>query len=118
MPAHHPSREEIRLEDVLGALSSPIRLAVLQVIADQQEHPCSSVLPQVSKSTMTHHYRILREAGIARQSHVGRSYTLTLRRDDLDSRFPGLLDAILQPLARDSLTSRAVAQYREIVPGA
>ena len=116
MQPQHPARDDIRLENVLAALGNPLRLAVVQVIAHAGEHHCNAILPQVSKSTMTHHYRVLRDSGVARQSHVGREYKLSLRREDLDARFPGLLDAILEPLDNDPLTEQSIAQYRQIVP--
>lgn len=118
MQPTHPERRAIRLESVLSAFAHPLRLAVIQVIADEGEHPCNSVLPQVGKSTMTHHYRILRESGVAVQSHVGREYKLSLRREDLDARFPGLLDSVLASIREDPLTRAAVAEYRAVVPGA
>ena len=117
MQPQHPARDDIRLENVLAALGNPLRLAVVQVIAQGGEHHCNAVLPQVSKSTMTHHYRVLRESGVAYQSHVGREYKLSLRREDLDARFPGLLDSILAPLDNDPLTAQSIAQYRQVVPG-
>lgn len=116
MQPQHPSRDDIRLENVLAALANPLRMAVVQVIAQGGEHPCNGVLPQVGKSTMTHHYRILRDSGVAWQSHVGREYKLSLRREDLDARFPGLLDALLAPMSADPLTVAAINQYREVVP--
>jgi len=111
MIAKHPKSEDIQLESVLAALSSPLRLAALRVIAGFGEHPCCDVLPQIPKSTMTHHFRILRDSGVVWQHHVGREYRLSLRRDDLNARFPGLLDAILNPLHSDPLTQTTLRQY-------
>jgi DNA-binding transcriptional ArsR family regulator len=55
---------------------------------------CSDIVTGVSKSTMTHHWRVLREAGVIRQRPEGRVIYMSLRRDDLEARFPGLLSAI------------------------
>ncbi|WP_234636476.1 ArsR/SmtB family transcription factor [Allorhizobium ampelinum] len=107
MKSYHPKREEIRLDSVLTALGSPVRLAAIKVIAEVGEHPCCGILPQISKSTMTHHFRILRESGVVWQQHIGREYRLSLRRDDLNARFPGLLDAILSPLQNEPCPTMA-----------
>ncbi|WEQ57775.1 ArsR/SmtB family transcription factor [Novacetimonas hansenii] len=64
MIARHPKREDIRLEAVLTALGNPIRLAAVRTIAVGGEHPCCDVLPQIPKSTMTHHWRALRDSGV------------------------------------------------------
>lgn len=104
MLTNHPKSEDIRLDSVLSALSNPLRLAVVRTIASIDEYPCCDVLPQIPKSTMTHHFRILRDSGVVWQHHIGREYRLSLRREDLDTRFPGLLDAILKSLNTDPLT--------------
>ncbi|MEV6412421.1 helix-turn-helix domain-containing protein [Kribbella sp. NPDC051718] len=92
---HHPAREQIRLEDVLAALGNPLRMTVLQVLANGGEYPCGAIVEGVSKSTLTHHWRVLRESGVINQRASGRELLLSLRRDDLDARFPGLLTTIL-----------------------
>ncbi|AYC19732.1 hypothetical protein DZA65_02854 [Dickeya dianthicola] len=109
--ANHPHTDEIRLESVLSALSNPLRLAAVRMIAEGGEHPCCGVLPTVGKSTMTHHFRILRDSGIVWQRRIGQEYRLSLRRDDLNARFPGLLDAILGPLSDDPLTLETLSEY-------
>jgi DNA-binding transcriptional ArsR family regulator len=91
-----PAREDIQLAAVLHALSDPTRLQIVAAL-DSRPDPCASGsfdVP-VSKSTCTHHFRVLREAGIVSQRSEGTSRMNTLRREDLDARFPGLLDAIL-----------------------
>ena len=93
---HHPERDEIELAGVLHALSDPQRLEIVRTVADSAEPcPCGSIKLGVAKSTMTHHYRVLREAGVIRQHRDGTSKLTELRREDLDARFPGLLDAVL-----------------------
>ncbi|OAT16678.1 ArsR family transcriptional regulator [Buttiauxella gaviniae ATCC 51604] len=62
---------------------------------------------------MTHHWRILRDSGLVWQQRVGREYRLSLRREDLDERFPGLLEAVLQPLFSDRLTADTIMQYQK-----
>jgi DNA-binding transcriptional ArsR family regulator len=92
----HPSVDEIELAAVLHALSDPVRLLVVGTIADGREWTCNSLALPVSKSTCTHHFRVLREAGVIRQRVEGTTKLNSLRREDLDARFPGLIDAVLE----------------------
>ncbi|MBO1413627.1 helix-turn-helix transcriptional regulator [Streptomyces sp. FH025] len=96
MGLRHPKTDQIQLEDVFAALSNPMRLKVVRTLAVSGPTPCGSLLDGVPRSTLTHHWRVLREGGLIRQEAIGREYTLTLRRDDLEQRFPGLLDAVLR----------------------
>ncbi len=91
----HPDRSEIRLEDVLHALSDPARLQVVRFLATGGESSCSAIDLAVSKSTTTHHFRVLREAGVIRQVYRGTAKMSSLRREDLDALFPGLLDTVV-----------------------
>jgi DNA-binding transcriptional ArsR family regulator len=96
MIARHPTRDQLRVEDVLSALGNPLRLTVVKILATEGERRCGTLLgPELSKSTLTHHWRVLRDSGIIWQRPSGRENLLSLRRDDLEARFPGLLDAIL-----------------------
>jgi DNA-binding transcriptional ArsR family regulator len=97
MTLYHPSRDELELPAVLHALSDPHRLRIVQRLADQPNPlRCGTFGLDVSKSTLTHHFRVLREAGVIEQRIEGTSKLNSLRRDDLESRFPGLLDAVLE----------------------
>jgi DNA-binding transcriptional ArsR family regulator len=96
MELHHPERSEIELPAVLHALSDPQRLEIVRTLADSAAPcPCGSIELGVAKSTMTHHYRVLRESGVIRQERKGTTKLTELRRQDLEARFPGLLDAVL-----------------------
>ena len=96
----HPAREEIRLEGVLHALSDPMRLRIVRELAARGvELTCSQFDLPVTKSTTTHHFRVLRESGVIRQVYRGTAKMNGLRRDDLDDLFPGLLDALLAAAA-------------------
>jgi DNA-binding transcriptional ArsR family regulator len=97
----HPATDEIELAAVLQALSDPIRLRIVVALAGDGELSCKAIDLPVVKSTCTHHFRVLREAGVIRQRQEGTSRLNSLRRDDLDTRFPGLLDSVLGAL-RDS----------------
>ena len=98
MYLHHPSRSELDLPTVLHALSDPQRLRIVRQLAERGDAcPCGSFGLDVTKSTLTHHFRVLREAGLVRQEVAGTAKLNSLRREDLDARFPGLLDAVLAP---------------------
>lgn len=111
MNIQHPSRDEIQIDKVLAALGSSVRLAAVRKILTSEPCPCYTILPQITKSTMTHHFRILRESGVVWQHHIGRVYSLTIRREDLEFRFPGLLSAVLSTLSEDKLTKELLDQY-------
>ncbi|MFE4551858.1 ArsR/SmtB family transcription factor [Streptomyces sp. NPDC056785] len=97
----HPTRAEIRLEGVLHALSDPMRLRIVQELAaDGDELSCSHFDLPVTKSTTTHHFRVLRESGVIRQVYRGTAKMNGLRAVDLDALFPGLLGSVLAAAAR------------------
>ena len=93
--AHHPSRAELDVYAVLHALSDPARLSIVRHLDAEPECTCGHFDFGLSKATLSHHFRVLRAAGIVRSRPEGRKRLLSLRRDDLDARFPGLLDAVL-----------------------
>ena len=96
MSLHHPDPEALELPAVLHALSDPQRLRIVRCLAeDSAPRACGSFNLDVSKSTRTHHFRVLREAGVIEQREVGTARLSSLRRADMDQRFPGLLDAVL-----------------------
>jgi len=92
----HPRRDELELPAVLHALSDPVRLRIVAGLVRGDERTCGSFDLPVTKSTCTHHFRVLREAGVIRQRAEGTTRVNTLRQEDLDARFPGVLAAILQ----------------------
>ena len=91
----HPEREQMDLAAVLHALSDPMRLRIVSELAGGGERTCKSFDLPIVKSTCTHHFKVLREAGVIRQRVAGTTRVNSLRREDLDARFPGLLDAVL-----------------------
>lgn len=93
----HPACGELALGAVLHALSDPVRLRIVaQLAKGDGEHTCGSFALPVTKSTCTHHFKVLREAGVIQQRQQGTTRLNQLRRSDLDRRFPGLLDTVLQ----------------------
>jgi DNA-binding transcriptional ArsR family regulator len=93
----HPKRDEIELAAVLHALSDPVRLQIVAALATADSEPtCSSFDVPVTKSTCTHHFRVLREAGVIHQRQEGAARRNALRREDLEARFPRLLETVLE----------------------
>jgi DNA-binding transcriptional ArsR family regulator len=91
-----PAREAIEMTEVLAALSDPIRLQIAREIASSTEVVCGTLQVPVSPATRSHHLKVLREAGVTHTRADGKTRVVSLRRDDLDARFPGLLDAVLR----------------------
>jgi DNA-binding transcriptional ArsR family regulator len=94
----HPAIDDFDLQRVLEALVDPVRRSIVaQLVAADRDIACGGFDIPVSKSTATHHFNVLRDAGIIRQHYAGTSRMNTLRRDDVDAVFPGLLDAVAGP---------------------
>lgn len=94
----HPDRDQLQFTAVLAALSDPVRLAIVAQLAElgrSGEPACVSFALPVSKSTQSGHFKVLREAGVIRQRDEGTRRLNRLRRDDLDARFPGLIDLVI-----------------------
>ncbi len=91
-----PTRAELDLVEVLQALADPVRLQIVRVLADADGAiACHEIPIPVAKSTGSHHLKVLREAGVVSAEVEGTRKYHTLRRADLDARFPGLLDSVL-----------------------
>jgi DNA-binding transcriptional ArsR family regulator len=97
---HHPDTEEISLPRVLFALSEPLRLSMVGKLAAEGEVDSVELGPDLPRSTLTHHTSLLRESGVVFVRAQGRKCLITLRKDDLDRRFPGLLDIVLEEAGR------------------
>ncbi|MGA4545926.1 ArsR/SmtB family transcription factor [Uniformispora flossi] len=90
-----PDAVDMDLAGVLHALGDPVRLGLVRRMSDGGECACSPDGLDVPRSTLTNHWRILREAGITETRRAGKARIMTLRRAALDARFPGLLAAVL-----------------------
>jgi DNA-binding transcriptional ArsR family regulator len=88
--------DELDLPTVMHALSDPVRLRIVSQLAELGEQNCGSLDLPVAKSTCSHHFRVLREAGVVAQRVDGKCRFNRLRIDELEQRFPGLLDAVLR----------------------
>ena len=97
----HPAAKDLELTNVLHALSDPVRLEIVRTLADEGAEGChcGDIDIPVTKSTGTHHFRVLRESGVIEQMREGTARVNRLRRDDLELRFPGLLDSVLKSAA-------------------
>src|SRR4051794_37276256 len=93
--SQQPTVEALELPAVLHALSDPIRLQIVRDLSERGACNCGTFAVPVAKSTLSHHLRVLREAGLTLTEPTGTQRVVSLRRSDLDGRFPGLLDAVL-----------------------
>lgn len=90
------------LARVLHALSDPVRLGIVMQLHRRGERSCAALDGGRSKSTMSHHFRVLREAGVVETRVDGVTRMNALRHEDLEATFPGLLDAIIAAAARSA----------------
>ena len=98
-----PTRTAITLVGVLHALSDPTRLAVVAQLDTGGETLCGRLAVSVAKSTLSQHLRVLREAGVTHTRPAGTQRWLSVRRNDLDQLFPGLLDVVLAAIRQPSM---------------
>ncbi|MEO1404146.1 MAG: helix-turn-helix transcriptional regulator [Cyanobacteria bacterium J06635_1] len=98
-PIYHPERDQITLAGVLYALGDPVRLEIVQLLAQKGEQACRECGGAIAKSTLSHHFKILREAGVIATQKSGTQHLNSLRTADLDARFPGLLETVLNALS-------------------
>ncbi|HYY26331.1 MAG TPA: helix-turn-helix domain-containing protein [Chthoniobacterales bacterium] len=99
-PLYHPSVEDVTVEGILHALSDPVRVAIFaQIVGSECSHNCSNFLKvsnkSIPKSTLSLHFKVLREAGLIRGERRGVEIHNTSRFSEVDKRFPGLIPAIV-----------------------
>jgi DNA-binding transcriptional ArsR family regulator len=94
---------EITLPRLLGSLSDPTRLGIVRILSDGAEHGWGQLHAPVAKSTLSHHLKVLREAGVTQTRVEGTRCYVTLRREALEARFPGLLPALLDAASADQV---------------
>lgn len=93
-----PATEEIRLERIMGVLAEPLRLTIVQRLllsSEDFDQACGWFGFDRPKSTLTHHFKALREAGVITQRQYGLERRSRVRLEDLNARFPGLVDLVL-----------------------
>jgi DNA-binding transcriptional ArsR family regulator len=91
----HPVPEQISLSGVLHALSDPVRLDIVRKLGECGETSCGRLEVSISKSTLTHHLKVLRDAGLTQTRCAGVQRLVSLREEDVEARFPGLLSCVL-----------------------
>jgi DNA-binding transcriptional ArsR family regulator len=104
--AQHPDPDEMTLVAVMGALSDPIRVGLVRVLSDGRERGWGELRAPVAKSTLSHHLRVLRDAGLTRTRRDGTRCFVQLRHHDVETRFPGLLSAVLSAAHGDDVGGR------------
>jgi DNA-binding transcriptional ArsR family regulator len=92
----HPAADQLSLPGVLYALSDPVRLAIVRSLHDDAELSCGKIDVPVSKSTLSHHLKVLRDAGLTMTRAEGVHRYVSLRQDDIEGMFPGLLACVLK----------------------
>jgi DNA-binding transcriptional ArsR family regulator len=95
----HPDERDMDLFTVMAALSDPVRLGIVATLGAEPEVACGCFDLPVGKSTSSRHFRVLREAGVIRQRDEGTRRINSLRREELERRFPGLFDLVLREAA-------------------
>ncbi|ELP62296.1 ArsR/SmtB family transcription factor [Streptomyces turgidiscabies] len=95
-PLVHPDTDDLDLFKIMSALTDETRLTIVVTLSVSPGLACSGFTQAVTASVLTRHFRVLREAGLIRQHDVGTRRFNTLRKEDLDQRFPGLLDLVLK----------------------
>ncbi len=108
-PHPNPDVDQLTLTDVLAALSDPLRVGLVRLLADGEEHNFGEFSVPVAKSTLSHHLKVLNTAGLTWRREEGTRCYFRLRRDDVDSRFPDLLDTVLSAADQDDVGSHVTA---------
>ncbi|MFT8675358.1 MAG: helix-turn-helix transcriptional regulator [Acetobacter sp.] len=97
----HPTADDFQVLPILHALSDPFRLSIVRKLVELQPQPCAPLQAGRPKSSVSHHFSVLRKAGLIRTDVVGVVHMNSLRTQELEARFPGLLGTILAALARE-----------------
>lgn len=93
---NHPAPKDFTMDGVLYALSDPVRRNIVAKLMDCDSMSCSKACQELSPSTISFHHKILRECGLIRSEKIGVEVINSLRQDEMDKRFPGLLDSIFR----------------------
>ena len=94
-PLYHPKSDQITLTGVLYALGDPVRLEIVKLLATGGEHACNAFDCDLARSTVSHHFKILRESGVVYSRKSGTQHLNSLRREELEQLFPGVLESVL-----------------------
>jgi DNA-binding transcriptional ArsR family regulator len=94
----HPSADQLCLSSILNALGDPTRLQIIRNLSNQCETTCACCNIDLTKSALSHHFKVLRESGLINVRIEGKQRFMSIRYDDLEKRFPGLLGTILKSI--------------------
>jgi len=116
----HPDADQISFPEVLATLGDETRLAIIAYLArnEEQAMTCGQFLDLGSKTSLSYHLAKLREAGVVQVQPVGTKRLVSLRRADLDSRFPGFLDSIIASARNNGFAIRQGEVLLDPAPGA
>lgn len=121
-PLHHPATDDIELTAVLYALADPVRLSLVRGLSRDRPVSCVGACAdeelQLPRATLSRHFDVLRSAGLVHTVKSGTQYLNTLRCDDLERRFPGLLRAILLGASASAGAAAAAATAAKPAPAA
>jgi DNA-binding transcriptional ArsR family regulator len=97
----HPDAETFDLATIMRTVGDPLRLEIVRLLGNGGEMTCAALSDAIGvpSSTGSYHMRLLREAGVTRSRPDGTIRHISLRRDDLEDRFPGLVDVLTAPSA-------------------
>lgn len=95
---YHPTADQLNLHAVLHALGDPVRLSIIKKLALGDEITCACCNIDMPKSALSHHFKVLRESGLIHVRIEGKKRYLSIRHEELEERFPGVLDALLKNL--------------------
>jgi DNA-binding transcriptional ArsR family regulator len=110
--AHHPDLSEVALTTMLGALSDPLRLGLVRLLSDGVERQWGELDAPVANSTLSHHLKVLRSSGVTRTREEGTRCWVRLRADEIEKRFPGLLQSLLT-ISGHGATTVGIKQPRQ-----
>lgn len=99
----HPTADQFKLTTILHALGDPVRLMIIRNLAGKRETTCASCNVDLPKSALSHHFKVLRESGLINVRIEGKQRFLSIRYAELDERFPGLLQVVLQNIETNRL---------------
>ncbi len=108
----HPQVQDLDLAKVLQALSDPLRLRLVRMLAAEEDLPCAALCLGRPRSSMSHHFKIMIDAGLLRVDVVGNTHRNNLRLNDLESRFPGLMKSILRVADKPPKVSKVMGSRR------
>lgn len=86
-----PNLRKMPVSTLFDALSDPARIEIIQVLLEEKELSCGQCKTELSKSTMSHHFKVLREAGLIQRREEGKVHFISLREEEIELRLPGLL---------------------------